>query len=87
MREDAVEFNYPLARVRAPAQQELKIAQCIAAYNAGDMDKFARIDEGKEERRKWRAYHRNVRKYRAGVSKASSSKRNHTSQGIDSPST
>ena len=74
MREDAIEFGDPLANVRAPAQQELRIAERVCAYNDGDMDKIARIDEREEKRRNWKAYHRNVRKYRAGVCKASSSK-------------
>ena len=44
MREDAKEFGDPLASVRAPTQQELKIAKRVAAYAADDMDKVARID-------------------------------------------
>ena len=74
IREDAKEFGYPLASFRAPAQQELKISERIAAYNGDDIDKVARIDEREDKRRKWKTYHRNIRKYRAGVSKVSSSK-------------
>ena len=60
--------------MRAPIQQELKIAERFAAYNSGDMDKVACIDEHEEERRKWKAYHHSVRKYRTGIFEASSSK-------------
>ena len=77
MREDAMEFGYPA--VRAPTQQELKIAERVAAYSSGDMDKVARIDEREEQRRKWKSYHRSVRRYHAGISKASSSKGNSSS--------
>ena len=69
----------PLASVRAQTQPELKIAERVAAYNAGDMSKIARIEKCEEERRKWKAYHHKVRKYRARVSKASSSKGNNPS--------
>ena len=51
MREDAKELVDSLAGVRASTQQELKIAYFLAAYNAGDVDKLARIDEPEEERR------------------------------------
>ena len=54
--------------------QELNIAESVAAYNDGDMDKVACIDEREEECRKWKAYHRNVHKYRADLSKESYSK-------------
>ena len=74
MREDAIEFGNPLATLRAPTQQELKIPVPLAAYNAGHIDKVAHIDECEEESRKWRVYPRNVCKYRASVSKAASSK-------------
>ena len=76
-REDAMKFGDPL--VHAPTQQELNITERVAAYNADYMDKVARIDERGEECRKWKEYHRNVRKYRAGVSKESSSKGNNPS--------
>ena len=72
MREDAMEYGDTL--VCALIQQELKIGARIFAYNAGDMNKVARIDEREEERRKRKAYHRSVRKYRESISKASSSK-------------
>ena len=42
MREDEMEFGDPY--VSAPNLQELKIAECVVAYNAGDMDKVTRID-------------------------------------------
>ena len=76
MREDDTEFGDLLASVRALTQQELKITERIAAYNAGDMDKVACINKREEERCEWKAYHRNVRKYRASISKESSSKYN-----------
>ena len=65
--------------IRAPIQQELKIAERFVAYSTSEMDKVTRIDENEEERRKWKAYLRNVRKYRAGLSKASYSKGNNPS--------
>ena len=60
--------------MRAPSQQELKIVEDVVAYNDGDLDKVARIDEREEKRHNWKYYHLIVRKYRAGTSKASSSK-------------
>ena len=74
MNEDPMEFGDHLASVHAPNRQELKITERVAAYNAGDMDKVSGIDEREEERRKWKRYHRNVRKCVASVSKVSSSK-------------
>ena len=64
IREASMEFNDPLARVRAPTQQELKITEGISTTNTGDMNKVARSDEHEEESRKWRAHDRNVRKFR-----------------------
>ena len=63
-----MELSDPLATVRALTQQEFKIAEHVVAYNADDTDKLARIDKCEEERRKWKTYHRSVRKYRASVS-------------------
>ena len=77
MSEDAMDFCDP--DIRAPTQQELKIAGRVVAYNTGDMDKVARIDEREEQRRKWKSYHRSVCKYHAGISKASSLKGNSSS--------
>ena len=74
MREDVFEFSGLLASVYAPTQQELKIAEYVAAFNAGGMSKIARIDESDEERRKRKAYHHNVRKYHTGAFKAASSR-------------
>ena len=68
MHEDEMEFGD--LYVRSPTQQELKIAERVAAYNASDLDKVARIDEREKQRGKWKAYHRSVRKYSAGISKA-----------------
>ena len=53
MREDATEFDDPY--VRAPTQRELKIAERVGAYNAGEMDKVARIDERDEQSRRWKS--------------------------------
>ena len=72
--EDEMEFCDLLTSVRAPTQHELKIAEHVAAYSAGDMDKVARIDESEEERRTGKAYHCDIRKYCANASKASSLK-------------
>ena len=41
MRKDAMEYWDLL--VRASTKQELKIAGCVVAYNAGDMDKVSGI--------------------------------------------
>ena len=79
MREEAIEFSDPLASVRAPIQQELKIAERVAEYNACNMDEVARIDEREEERRKEKAYHRCICEHCADVSKVSSSNGNNTS--------
>ena len=51
MREDAIEFGDPLESVRDTAQHELKIAERVSAFNAGYMDKIARIDVREQERR------------------------------------
>ena len=80
MHEDAMEFGKLL--FRAPTQQELNIGERDIAYDSGDMDKVASIDESEEECRKQKRYHRNVRKYFKGVSKASSSNEKDSSQGI-----
>ena len=72
MLEDAMKFGDSC--FHAPTQQEPKIATRAAAYNAGDMDKVTRIDQREEESHKQNGYHRSVRKKRAGVYKASSSK-------------
>ena len=80
IRKEAMEFGSSVVRV--PIQQELKNVERIAAYNAGDIDKVTHIDEREEERRKRKAYHRSVRKYRGDISKASYSKSNSSSLGI-----
>ena len=71
-----MDFGDPLASVCAPTQQELKIAELVAGYNAGNMSKVARIDEREVELRKWKTYDHNSGKHRAGVSKTLSSKVN-----------
>ena len=68
MRKDTIELGDP--HVCVPIQQDSNITDGIAAYNAVDMDKVAPIDKREEERRKWKAYLRTVRKNRAGISKA-----------------
>ena len=70
MHEDAMEFDDPFASVRALTQLELKIAERVTAYSAGDMDMVAHIEEHDEESRRWKAHHGNVHKYRESVSKA-----------------
>ena len=72
MREDGKKFGDPA--VCAPTQQELNIEEHFAAHNSGDMDKVARIDELDKQCRKWKSYHRSVRKYHARFYKALSSK-------------
>ena len=69
-----MEFGGPLSSVPAPTQQELKISERGSVYNSGYIDEVAHTDELEEERRKWRAYHRNIRKYCASVSTTASVK-------------
>ena len=45
------------------------MAERVAAVEAGDVEKVARIDARKNEHRKWKAYHRSVRKARANPSR------------------
>ena len=80
MREEAMDFCVPY--VRAPTQQELKIAMRVTAYNAGGMYKAARIDKRDEQCHKWKSYRRSVRTYHADISKMSLSKDNSASYGI-----
>ena len=68
-----------LASVRAPTQQNLKIIVHVASYSAGVMNKVARIDEGEEERRKWKSYYRNIPKHRARLSKEASENEDNSS--------
>ena len=82
MREDAIEFCELFARARAPAKQQLKRADRVAAYNSDDMNRGARIDQCGEERRQWKAYLRTVRKYRASVSKEASSNDDNPCHGL-----
>ena len=49
-------FGHTVSSVRAPTQQELKIAERIVAYNTGIMDEVARINEREEDLRRWKAY-------------------------------
>ena len=42
MHEDAIEFGDSF--VRAPTQEESKIAQCFSAYNSYDVDEVTRVD-------------------------------------------
>ena len=65
--------------VHAPTLQALKIDERVVAYNAREMDMYSRIDEREEERRMWKAYHRSVHKYPAGISKALLSKGSNSS--------
>ena len=73
MRDDAMELG-DHANMSVAKQQELTISECVAAYNVGDKSKIARIEEREDESRKWKAYHRNARKYRESISKATYSK-------------
>ena len=80
MREDAMEFANPL--VHAPTLQESRSLSIFSAYSADHMDKFARIYERAAALRKRKSYHRSVRKFRACVSRASSSKVNNSNWRI-----
>ena len=82
MDEDRMEFGDPLASVRAPTQQELKISERVTAYYADGMDKVPRIDKFEEERSKWKVHHLNFRKYRASVSSAMSSRNDYPSLSL-----
>ena len=77
IRYDAMEFGNTY--LHAPTQQKLKIAERVAAYNAGNVDNDALIDKRDEHLRKWKYYHPSVRKYHVCISKASSSKGNNSS--------
>ena len=45
MHEDEFKHGYFIATVRAPAQQELNIAEWVSAYNAGNLGRIVCIDE------------------------------------------
>ena len=47
--EDVIEFGDILASFRVETHQKVKIAVCISAYNAGEIDNIARIDVRVEE--------------------------------------
>ena len=80
LREDALEFGDVEAAVRLPTKHERNVAERVAAVEAGDVEKVARIDARENERCKWKAYHRSVRKARANASKANKiAKDSHTS--------
>ena len=70
MREGMLEFGDPSTVELKLTKHELKIAERAAAVQAGDVAKVAHIDACEEDRRKWKAYHRNIRKARAKASKA-----------------
>ena len=74
LRDDSMRIVDP--HVRAPSQQDLKIAECVAAHNTDSMEKVARIDEREKERFKWKTYNRSIHKFRAGLPQTSSSKGN-----------
>ena len=57
-------------------KNDLKIAERVPAYNAGDMNSVAHIYECKEERHKWKAYHVKARKYLPVMPSFASSKTN-----------
>ena len=80
MPEDAIEFGYPY--VRAQTQQELKITERVASYNAGDIDKVAHMYESEGKCRKTIAYFRRTCTYRSRISKVSPSKDISSSYGI-----
>ena len=77
MHKDSMEFGDNCAR--AQPQQELNIAERVAAYSSGDMDMVARIDEREERRRKWKSYDRSVHKNCADISRVQSAKGNSSS--------
>ena len=74
MPEDVLEFGDPVTKIHAPTQQELKIFKFIADYDTCYLNKVAHMNERDEERRKWKEYRRNYRKYRDGMFKATFSK-------------
>ena len=64
MREDALEFGKSSAEGREPTKHELKVAERVSAFKRGDIAEVWRIDARDKERRKWKSYHRSVRKAR-----------------------
>ena len=81
VREDTMELSDLVVSVYAPSQQELKIVERPAAYIADDIDKVGHINELEQQPLKWKAYNRNVRKHREGISKKFSSKSENPSSG------
>ena len=77
--EYAMEFGDPVADLRVQTKQELKISECVAVYNAQDMNKVERIVEHDQEHREWKAYHSIASKYHSSLSKASFSNDIHLS--------
>ena len=65
MREGAIGLGGPRSSVRDSTLQDLNISERVAAYKTHDKNKIAYIDDRDEEHRRWKACHRNARKYPA----------------------
>ena len=65
-----LEFDDPNTVELKSMKHELKVSERAAAVQAGDIARLVRIDAREEERRKWKAYHRSIRKAPIKISKA-----------------
>ena len=63
-----------------PTKHERKVAERVAAAEAGDLEKITRIDARENERRKWKAYHPCVRKSRTNPFKVKKLAKNNYSR-------
>ena len=70
MREGMFELGKPGAVQQKLAKHEIKVVERNVAVQAGHAAKVARIDDCEDERRKWKAYQRSLRKDRACAFKA-----------------
>ena len=70
MREEMLEFGDPSAVERKLTKHEQKTDEQADATDAGDIPEAARMDAREEDCRKWKAYHRNIRRDHAKAFKA-----------------
>ena len=68
MRKEMLEFGNPSTVEGKLMKYDLKVAERSTAVHTGDVAMSPRIDAREEERRKWMAYHRCIRKTHAKAS-------------------
>ena len=68
LRDDSLEFGDIDSAMHMPTKHERKMANRVAAIEAEDVEKVARIDAREYERRTWKAYNRSIRKAPANAS-------------------